>query len=321
AARVNGIADVIARFLEDVESPVGALALGDLSKRTGGDNSGRFAEVAGALDASIQRISDIARDIRGTESEMRASIEAVSSGAADLSGRTESQASALEETSATVEEIGATIASNAEGAAAARDMTRQASQEAVQGREVVRSAVTSMGEIEESSRRIAEITAVIDSIAFQTNLLALNAAVEAARAGDAGKGFAVVASEVRTLAQRSSGAAKDIKDLIASSAAKVADGVQHVNATGQALEALENSMSSVSEAIEDIARASAEQATGMQEITSAISHLDEATQQNAGLAEDSAREAEALRARSDGLGELIAFFRDETVAQARRAAS
>ncbi|MEM6438607.1 MAG: methyl-accepting chemotaxis protein [Pseudomonadota bacterium] len=318
---INRITETVEEFLVDVERPVAALAAGDLSERAGVHHAGRFQEVAESLNASIERIADLARDIRATESEMRGSIETVSSGAADLSARTESQASALEETSATVEQIGATISANAEGAASASEMTRRASEEAIEGRTVVRAAVASMGEIEDSSRRIAEITAVIDSIAFQTNLLALNAAVEAARAGDAGKGFAVVASEVRTLAQRSSGAAKDIKDLIASSAAKVSDGVQHVNATGAALEALETSMAGVAEAIADIARASAEQATGMQEITSAVSHLDEATQQNAGLAEGSAREAETLRARSDGLAELIAFFRDEPAAAAQRRAS
>ncbi|MEM6742713.1 MAG: methyl-accepting chemotaxis protein [Pseudomonadota bacterium] len=318
---INRITETVDEFLVDVERPVAALAAGDLSERAGVHHAGRFQEVAESLNASIERIADLARDIRATESEMRGSIETVSSGAADLSARTESQASALEETSATVEQIGATISANAEGAASASEMTRRASEEAIEGRTVVRAAVASMGEIEDSSRRIAEITAVIDSIAFQTNLLALNAAVEAARAGDAGKGFAVVASEVRTLAQRSSGAAKDIKDLIASSAAKVSDGVQHVNATGAALEALETSMAGVAEAIADIARASAEQATGMQEITSAVSHLDEATQQNAGLAEGSAREAETLRARSDGLAELIAFFRDEPAAAAQRRAS
>ncbi|MEO0680091.1 MAG: methyl-accepting chemotaxis protein [Pseudomonadota bacterium] len=317
AEGVNAIAESVGRFLEDVERPVTGLADGDLSHRCASDHAGRFAEVAGSVNSSIDRIANLAADIREAETSMRGSIDAVSSGSQDLSSRTEAQASALEETSATVEEVSATISSNADSAGSARDLAKEAFQRAEEGREVVESAVTSMSEIEESSRRIEDITAVIDSIAFQTNLLALNAAVEAARAGEAGKGFAVVASEVRTLAQRSSEAARDIKELIAASSAKVSDGVRHVNATGEALSGLAGSMTSVVSTIEDIARASAEQATAMQEITSAVSHLDEATQRNASLAEDSSREAEALRARSDGLAELVGFFREGPAAEPR----
>jgi len=319
AEQVNRISDVVGEFLADIETPVAALAEGDLTSRSRGGHEGRFAEVAARLDGAIDRIAGFANDILAAERGMRGSISEVSGGAGDLSSRTEAQASALEQTSATVEEISATISSNADSAGAAREMAAEARRQAETGRSVVTDAVTSMKEIEESSGRIGDITQVIDSIAFQTNLLALNAAVEAARAGDAGKGFAVVASEVRTLAQRSSAAARDIKELIAASAGKVADGVRHVHASGEALGRLETAIARMSETIDDIARASAEQATGMQEITAAVSHMDETTQRNAALAEASARAAEALRHQSDQLAEIVAFFRTE-LETGRRAA-
>jgi methyl-accepting chemotaxis protein len=312
AEQVNRISDVVGEFLADIETPVAALAEGNLTARSRGGHEGRFAEVAARLDGAIDRISAFASDILAAERGMRDSIAEVSGGAGDLSSRTEAQASALEETSATVEEISATISANADSAGAARGMAAEARRQAETGRAVVDDAVTSMKEIEESSGRIGDITQVIDSIAFQTNLLALNAAVEAARAGDAGKGFAVVASEVRTLAQRSSAAARDIKELIAASAGKVADGVRHVHASGEALGGLETAIARMSETIDDIARASAEQATGMQEITAAVSHMDETTQRNAALAEASARAAETLRHQSDQLADLVAFFRTES---------
>ncbi|MEC9431394.1 MAG: methyl-accepting chemotaxis protein [Pseudomonadota bacterium] len=320
ARQVNRICETIDRFLTEIETPVKAMADGDLAHRAGTGFTGRFADVTGSVNATLDRLGGLVADIKAAERAMRGNIDEVSGGAGDLSSRTEAQASALEQTSATVEEIAATIATNADGAKKASEMAADAREQARQGQTVVGDAVGSMKEIEESSSRISDITAVIDSIAFQTNLLALNAAVEAARAGEAGKGFAVVASEVRTLAQRSSEAARDIKELIAASGAKVADGVRHVHATGEALGGLMTAISSMSETIEDIAQASREQATGMQEITSAVSHMDETTQRNAGLAEQSARAAEALRTQSDTLAELIGFFRAEAAARKGRAA-
>ena len=308
---VNRICETVDAFLADVEEPLAALAEGDVTRRAGGDWRGRFGQTATALNATVGRLAELSAETRRAEAAMRGAIAEVSEGAADLSARTESQASALEETSATVEEISATISANADSARDAAGLAAEARGRAGEGRAVADRAVASMQEIEESSSRINDITAVIDSIAFQTNLLALNAAVEAARAGDAGKGFAVVASEVRTLAQRSSAAARDIKELISASGAKVADGVRHVRATGEALGELEAAIVRMSGVLEDIARASAEQATGMQEITSAVSHLDDATQQNAALAESSARSAGALRSQAETLAELIGFFRDE----------
>jgi len=321
AAQVNRICETVDGFLTDVDRPVAAMAQGDLSHRAGADHAGRFGHLAESLNRTLDRIASLVGDIKHAEDAIRRSIEQVSGGARDLSGRTEAQASAIEETSATVEEISATIATNADGAREAASMAREARSRAQRGQEVVGDAVSSMSEIEASSGRIGDITAVIDAIAFQTNLLALNAAVEAARAGEAGKGFAVVASEVRTLAQRSSEAARDIKELIAASGAKVADGVRLVNATGEALGGLLDAISSIAGSVEDIAQASQEQATGMQEITSAVTHMDDATQRNAALAEESARAAAALRAESDSLAELIGFFRNaDARAAAHRAA-
>ena len=319
ARQVNRICETIDRFLTEVETPVKAMADGDLSHRSVAEFHGRFADVTGSVNATLDRLGGLVADIKAAERAMRGNIDEVSGGAGDLSSRTEAQASALEETSATVEEISATISTNADGAKQASTMAADARDRAQMGQSVVGDAVGSMKEIEESSARISDITAVIDSIAFQTNLLALNAAVEAARAGEAGKGFAVVASEVRTLAQRSSEAARDIKELIAASGAKVADGVRHVHATGEALGGLMSAISSMSETIDDIARASREQATGMQEITQAVSHMDETTQRNASMAEQSARAAEALRTQSDTLAELIGFFHAEAASRNRAA--
>ena len=307
--QVNAICETVDGFLSDVEGPLTALADGDLTRRAEGTWSGRYAQTAGALNATVARLAELAADIRGAEGAMRGAVDEVSTGAADLSGRTEAQASALEQTSATVEQISATISANADSAREAAGAAATARAKAAEGGAVAGAAVASMQEIEDSSARINAITAVIDGIAFQTNLLALNAAVEAARAGDAGKGFAVVASEVRTLAQRSSAAARDIKDLISASGAKVADGVRHVRATGDALAALEVAVAGIAAAVDDIARASSEQATGMQEITSAVSHLDDATQQNAALAEASARAAGDLAGQAERLADLVAFFR------------
>lgn len=321
AQQVNRICRVVDAFLADIDAPMTAMARGDLGQRSSSSFDGRLADVANNVNATLDKLSETVRDIKRAEASMRDSIAQVSDGAGDLSSRTEGQASALEETSATVEEISATVSANADSAREASRMAASATDKAEAGRKVVSDAVTSMQEIEESSSRINDITAVIDSIAFQTNLLALNAAVEAARAGEAGKGFAVVASEVRALAQRSSEAARDIKELIAASGDKVADGVRHVNATGDSLGDLTEAIQSISQTIDDIARASAEQATGMQEITSAVSHMDETTQRNASLAEESARAAAELRAQSDTLGSLIGFFIEEAGAAGERAAA
>jgi methyl-accepting chemotaxis protein len=208
-----------------------------------------------------------------------------------------------------MEEISATVKNNAENASRANDLTRATRDVADRGGQVVSEAVSAMTRIEESSRKISDIISVIDEIARQTNLLALNAAVEAARAGEAGRGFAVVASEVRSLAQRSSQAAKDIKDLITSSAGQVKDGVNLVNRAGASLGEILESIKGVAGIVSDIANASREQASGIDQVTRALTQMDEVTQQNSALVEENAATAKTLEEQQAAMSERISFFR------------
>ena len=254
-----------------------------------------MAEVLGA-------ITELARAIDGDAAN-------ISSGAVELAQRAEQQASSIEETSATMEELSGIVRKNADNAATAATETRSATTLAEEGGEVVRDAVAAMARISDSSQKISDIIGVIDLIAFQTNLLALNAAVEAARAGDAGKGFAVVASEVRTLAQRSSEAAKDIKQLIEASSNEVTDGVRLVNATGESLSQIVSTVFRLSELVDEISSASNEQANGVDEINGAVTHMDDMTQKNASMADESAAAARSLTEEARQLTSRIGMFR------------
>jgi methyl-accepting chemotaxis protein len=216
-----------------------------------------------------------------------------------------------------MEEISATVKKNAENAQQANQLTAGAREVADRGGAVVASTVEAMSRIEDSSNKIADIIGVIDEIARQTNLLALNAAVEAARAGDAGRGFAVVASEVRSLAQRSSQAAKDIKDLITSSSTQVKDGVNLVNRTGQSLNEIVASIKRVADIVADIANASNEQATGIDQVNKALTQMDEVTQQNSALVEENAATAKTLESQSAAMSERVSFFRIDQNGQQR----
>ncbi|MBA4334620.1 MAG: methyl-accepting chemotaxis protein, partial [Methylobacterium sp.] len=235
----------------------------------------------------------------------------ISSGADDLSKRTEEQASSLEETAATTEELAASVKASANNARAAANLASEATAAAQSGGDIAGEAVRAMARIEDASQKIQAITRVIDDIAFQTNLLALNAAVEAARAGDAGKGFAVVASEVRTLAQRSGEAAKDISALISSSNAEVGEGVKLVRKAGESLTVILDASRKVASTIADISSAGGEQANGIDEMSQTVAHLDEMTQSNAALAEESAASANALSDRIAQLNGLVAGYRTE----------
>ena len=232
----------------------------------------------------------------------------ISTSTTDLSQRTEEQAASLEQTSASMEEISTTVKKNAENAQAANKSAADTRAVADRGGEVVAKAVGAMAKIEESSRQISDIIGVIDEIARQTNLLALNAAVEAARAGDAGRGFAVVAAEVRSLAQRSSQAAKDIKDLITNSSGQVQEGVDLVNKAGQALHEIVASIKTVASIVSEIATASSEQSSGIEQVNKALNQMDQVTQQNSALVEENAATAKVLEQQAQAMDERVGFF-------------
>ncbi|HEX7814445.1 methyl-accepting chemotaxis protein [Dyella sp.] len=261
-----------------------------------------------ALASMRGKLAGIVNDVRQGTEIVRTGTEQISQGNDDLSQRTQEQASGLEETASSMEELTATVRQNAENAHAANKLAREARDEAKQGGEVVQRAVSAMDEIGEASRRIGDIVGLIDEIAFQTNLLALNAAVEAARAGEQGRGFAVVATEVRSLAQRSATAAREIKGLINDSAEKVGSGSQLVAQSGKALQGIFASVAKVSDIVAEIAAASQEQSAGIEQVNRAVLQMDETTQQNAALVEEAAAASHTMREQADLLADRVAFF-------------
>ncbi|MEI6558089.1 MAG: methyl-accepting chemotaxis protein, partial [Rhodospirillaceae bacterium] len=290
---INGIALTVSEVSEELAAALSTLANGDLSQRIDKRYEGVFLRLKDDYNATAVKLAEVVgRITQATQAMSNASAE-VSAGSADLADRTEQQASNLEETAAAMEELGATTRSNADNALEANRMAGKAKQAAEHGGQLAEQAVTSIKRIEQASRKITEIIGVIDEIAFQTNLLALNAAVEAARAGDAGKGFAVVAQEVRVLAQRSAQASKEIKLLITASDTQVHDGVEMVQKAGSALGGIVSGVNQVAAMIEEMATASAEQASAIDEINSAVAQLDEMTQKNAALVEETTAAAQS----------------------------
>jgi methyl-accepting chemotaxis protein len=288
---------------------VSELAQGNLQARLTGEFSEEYQELQRDFNSMASQLEEVVRAIAASTAELANAASEISASTVDLSQRTEEQAASLEQTSASMEEISVTVKNNAENATRANDLTRATRDVADRGGQVVSEAVSAMTRIEESSRKISDIISVIDEIARQTNLLALNAAVEAARAGEAGRGFAVVASEVRSLAQRSSQAAKDIKDLITSSAGQVKEGVDLVNRAGASLSEIVESIKGVATIVSDIANASNEQASGIDQVTRALTQMDEVTQQNSALVEENAATAKTLEEQQAAMSERIAFFR------------
>ncbi|MEL6977200.1 MAG: methyl-accepting chemotaxis protein [Pseudomonadota bacterium] len=306
--RLNTVAESVDSCIAETNGVLRAMAKGDLGRRVSGAFSGAFAELQSGVNETVERLDALVGEIGEASRSVRGGAARIAEGAASLADGATRQASSLQETAATMEEMSASIKANADSSASASALASEASSRAAAGGDVVRGAVSAMNDIEQSASKISDIITVIDGIAFQTNLLALNAAVEAARAGDAGKGFAVVASEVRALAQRASEAARDIRGLIETSASQVASGVALVTETGAALEGIRDGIASVEAAVSAIAQGSVEQATGAQEISATVNHMDGATQQNASLAEQSASHADALVTEAARLSELIAFF-------------
>jgi methyl-accepting chemotaxis protein len=288
---------------------LGHLADGDFTIRLDDDIPEAYAQIRNDFNRAVGQLQETIQAVASSTREVANAASEISTATTDLSQRVEEQAASLAETSASMEEISATVQTNAKNAQNANALTNSTQGVADRGGKVVAEAVTAMSRIEESSRQISDIITVIDEIARQTNLLALNAAVEAARAGDAGRGFAVVASEVRSLAQRSSEAAKNITDLIAKSSDRVQEGVGLVNRAGTALSEIVASIKQVAEIVAGIATASAEQSTGLEQINRALSQMDDVTQQNSALVEENSATAKTLQQQSHDMQTRIASFK------------
>ena len=308
ANQINGLLDANASSIEQISQLLAALSRGDLTARMHGDYQGVFAQMRDDANATAEQLSGIVTRIKQSSRAISSAAGEIASGNSDLSRRTEQQAANLEETAASMEELTSTVRQNAEHARQANQLAIGAAGVASQGGEVVGQVVTTMSAIQTSSKKIAEIISVIDGIAFQTNILALNAAVEAARAGEQGRGFAVVASEVRTLAQRSAAAAKEIKGLIDDSVGKVADGSALVHKAGATMGEIVASVQRVTDIMSEISAASQEQSAGIEQVNQTVVQMDETTQQNAALVEEATAAARAMEEQAGQLSEAVSVF-------------
>ncbi|AAM41165.1 chemotaxis protein [Xanthomonas campestris pv. campestris str. ATCC 33913] len=295
--------------LEALSAVLRAIAAGDLTTRMQGEFHGVFARMRDDANATVSQLADIVGRIQRSTDTINDAASEIASGNQDLSQRTEQQAANLEETAASMEELTSTVRNNADHARHANQLVLGAAQVASQGGEVVSQVVGTMAGIQAASKKIADIISVIDGIAFQTNILALNAAVEAARAGEQGRGFAVVASEVRTLAQRSAGAAKEIKQLIDDSVQRVEHGNQLVGQAGQTMQEIVSSVQRVTDIMGEISAASQQQSQGIEQVGQTITQMDQATQQNAALVEEATAAARAMEEQAQQLRDAVSVFR------------
>jgi methyl-accepting chemotaxis protein len=282
---------------------------GDLTRRLAATGHDELAEIAHGFNQFVEKMRSTLLDIRRTSDQVRLASQEIATGNADLSARTEQAASSLQQTASSMEQMTGTVGQSADTARQASQLATQAAEAAGRGGQVVDEVVASIADIQDSARQIGDIIGVIDGIAFQTNILALNAAVEAARAGEQGRGFAVVAGEVRSLAQRSAEAAKEIKRLIVASGEKVESGTRRASDAGAAMGEIVASVRRVSDLIGQIAAAAQEQRDGISQVNLAVTQLDQMTQQNAALVEQSAAAASSLKDQAHRLTEAVAMFR------------
>ncbi|MFZ2267859.1 MAG: Cache 3/Cache 2 fusion domain-containing protein [Azonexus sp.] len=306
---INSLLEISGKAIGEIACLLEGMAVGDLTQTVDSNYLGTFARLREDANTTVARLRELVGEIQVSADTINTASQEIASGNQDLSCRTEEQASSLEETASSMEELTVTVRHNAENSRQAKELAGEAQRIAEQGGEVVGQVVKTMGSIHQASSRIADIIGVIDGIAFQTNILALNAAVEAARAGEQGRGFAVVATEVRSLAQRSAAAAKEIKGLISDSVERVESGNRLVDQAGQTMENVVASIKRVARIVTDISAASREQSAGIEQISLAVSQMDEVTQQNAALVEQAAAAAESLEEQARQLLTTVSVFK------------